>query len=79
MVTLPVREQLLNEFDRLSPEKQRQVLEFTRTLDSTLPPGISGEVLLAHMGTFHFEPGDLDEIAQIIEDEFEQIDLNEWQ
>ncbi len=63
-----LREELLSEFDKLSPEKQQRVLEFTRTLTSTLPPGTPGEVLLAQMGSFHFEPGDLEEIAQAIEE-----------
>ena len=42
---IPLREQLLNEFDNLSPEKQQRVLDFNRNLGSTLPPGTPVEDL----------------------------------
>jgi hypothetical protein len=76
--TVSLRERILDQLDRLTTEQQEQVLDFAAHLPSSLPPGTPGEVLLARMGTFEFEPGDLDEIAQAIEEGCEKIDWNEW-
>lgn len=43
MVTATIREQILSDLDRLSPEQQRQAAEFVRTLASPLPRDASVE------------------------------------
>ncbi len=80
MTTPTIKEQVLSQLDHLSPEQQQQVLNFARGLqqESALPPGTPGEVLLAHIDSFEFEPGDLEEMARSIEQGCERIDLNEW-
>jgi|FLYN01.1.fsa_nt_gi hypothetical protein len=79
--TPSVKEQLLNEFDKLSPEQQQRVLEFTRSLRSTLPPGTPGEVLIELAKELNFDPQDLAEMQAAIEDPetgCEKIDWEEW-
>jgi hypothetical protein len=68
-----VREQILEEIDHLTPDQQAQVLSMMRQLrqstppHSILPPGTSGDVLLAAQDRFKFSPGDVDEMMQAIE------------
>jgi len=77
-----VKEQLLSEFDKLSLEQQKKVLEFTHNLrGSNLPPGIPGEVLIELAKELNFDPQDLAEMQAAIEDPetgCEKIDWNEW-
>ncbi len=74
-----LREQLLNEFDKLPPEKQQRVLDYTRALSDTLPPGIPGEVLWERAREINFDPEDLAQIAAAIEEDCERIDWDGWQ
>jgi hypothetical protein len=77
MVALTLRDQLLNEFDKLTPEKQERVLNFTKSLSSTLPPGIPGEVLLQRAREINFDPNDLAEMQRAIEEGCERIESDE--
>lgn len=79
MAISSLKEQLLTEFDKLSPEQQERVLEFTRSLHSALPPSIPGEVLLERAREINFDPQDLAEIAVAIEEGCERIDWDGWQ
>ena len=76
MSTPSLKEQIIAELDNLSPEQQRQMLEYARGLGqrSTLPPGIPGEVFIARAKEINFAPEDLEEIARIIEEDCERID-----
>jgi hypothetical protein len=82
MTVSSVRDQLLSEFDKLSPEHQQRVLEFTRRLHrNQLPPGTPGEVMIALAEELNFSKADLDEMVAAIEDPesgCEKIDWNEW-
>ncbi len=72
MVAPSVKEQLLEQIETLTPEQQQQVLDFMLSLQhSQLPPGTPGEVLLARMGTFQFEAGELEAMQQAIEEHCE--------
>lgn len=57
-----VGEQIIEEIDRLTPDQQAQLLTFVRQLchsvlpQSILPPGTSGDALLAAQDHFHFAP-----------------------
>lgn len=79
MATPSLKEQLLSEFEKLTPEQQARVVEFTRGLQSTLPPAIPGEVLLERAREINFDPEDLAEIAAAIEESCERIDWDEWE
>ena len=80
MATPSIKEQLLSEIDKLSPEQQKKVLEFTYKLrSSSLPPGIPGEVLLERAREINFDPEDLAEIAAAIEEGCERIDWDGWE
>jgi hypothetical protein len=81
MTTPSLKEQIIAELDNLSPEQQRQMLEYARGLgqQSTLPPGIPGEVLITRAKEINFAPEDLEEIARIIEEDCERIDWDEWE
>ena len=63
-----VKEQIIHELDNLTPEQQQQVLDLARELQGALPPGIPGEVLLARAREINFDPEDLKEIADAIEE-----------
>jgi hypothetical protein len=76
--TVSLKEELLKEFDQLSLEQQKEAVILVKRLRNPLPPGIPGEVLLARMGTFKFEPGDLEEMARAIEEGCERIDWDGW-
>ncbi len=71
-----LREQLLNEFDKLPPEKQQHVLEFTRDLNSTLPPGTPGEVLIKLAHELNFSSDDLTQMGAAIEEGCENIAID---
>lgn len=80
MTIASYKTQILDALDDLSSEQQAKVLHFTQRLRATaLPSGTPGEVLLARMDTFHFEPGDLEEMAQAIEEGCGRIDWDGWQ
>ncbi|HEX3050417.1 MAG TPA: hypothetical protein VHP83_07170 [Aggregatilineaceae bacterium] len=74
--TTSIKTEIIQELDRLSLEQLHRVLDFTRTVQQ--PLGTPGEDLTARMDSFKFEPGNLDEIAQAIEEGCERIDWDEW-
>lgn len=78
---LSLRDQLLDEFDRLTPEKQQRVVNFARSLNNTLPPGIPGEVLIELAKTLNFSSEDLAQMEAAINDPvwgYEKIDWEGW-
>ena len=62
--------------EKLPVEKQREVLEYARTLASGQIKGVPGRDLLKYAGTI--EESDLDAMSQAIEAESEKIDPDEW-
>lgn len=79
MTTMPIREQIISQLDRLSPEQQRQLLDHSLSLQQRRPPGIPGDELIARAREINFSPEDLAEIIQAIDEDCERIDWNEWQ
>jgi len=73
MATPSIKEQLLNEFEKLSPEQQQQTLDFARSLKR--PRGVPARSLLKYAG--RIQPDDIKRMEEAIED-CEKIDLNEW-
>jgi hypothetical protein len=72
----PSKQEILKEIDRLPPELQQRVLEFARTLNPSLPDGMSGKELLRFAGILTPEEAELMERA--IKDGCEQVDPGEW-
>ncbi len=69
-----IEKEIFARLDKLSPEKQQQVLNFIRVIDS--PTGVAGRNLLRFAGTI--EPDDLHLITQAIEEGCEQVNVDEW-
>ncbi len=75
-----LREQLLAEFEHLTPDQQAHLLGVARVLrQSHLPPATPGEVLLAAQDRFTFAPGEVEAMMQAIEEGCENIDPEGWQ
>jgi hypothetical protein len=77
MSTESVREAILQQLDTLTPEQQRSLLDYARSLQ-TIPAGTPGQVLLEHMQEFKFEPGEVDDMMRAIDEACERIDPDEW-
>ncbi len=69
-----IEKEIFTRLDRLPLEKQQQVLNFIRAI--VTPTGVAGEKLLRFAGTI--EPDDLHLIAQAIEEDCEQDNVDEW-
>ena len=69
-------QEILQRLEKLSPGKQRQVLDFTLELSGETTKGIPLQELLEFVGMF--PPEDLEEIRQAIEEDCEKIDASEW-
>jgi len=67
--------EILHHLAKLALEQQ-QVLHFARALAMTKPLGVPGKELRRFAGTIAL--GDLQTIAQAIEDGCEQINSHEW-
>lgn len=78
MINISLREQLLEAFDKLAEEQQKQVVGYIRSLNSELPPPIPGEVMLERARQINFDPADLAEMQQAIEEGCERIDWDGW-
>ena len=69
-----IREQIIEQVDRLDDPQRRQVLDFARRL--TTPMGTPGRKLLHFAGSI--EATDLAAMAQAIEEGCEKVDPNAW-
>ncbi len=74
MVDISLKQQILDQLDRLDTDKQRQVLEYAQRLST--PQGVPGESLFRFIGLIPTD--DLEKMAQAIEEDCENIDLDEW-
>ncbi len=76
---LNITEQIMDAVEKLSVEQQTRILELVQSWSaSSLPPATSGRTLLAHIEDFHFEPGAVDAMMQIIQDDCEGVDADGW-
>mgnify|MGYP001565059199 CR=1 FL=1 len=71
-----IERELREQLDQLAPDKQRQVLNFARTLATEKSRGVSGKVLTRFGGTIAKD--DLAVIARAIEEGCEQVNPDEW-
>ena len=76
MVDATIERELSTCLGRLPVERQRQVLEFARTLATPPLQGVRGSTLLQFAGTI--DESDLEAMSQAIEDGCERIDADEW-
>ena len=76
MNTMPIRQEILKEIDCLPLHIQKRVLDFTRTLKSTLCEGVPGKDLLRFAGSISLKEGEL--MNRAIEEACEQVDPGEW-
>lgn len=71
-----VKEQILSDLDRLSPEEQHRAAELVHGLVTPLPKGASVEDLLSVAGTLDDQAAR--EMMKAIEEGCERVDLDEW-
>jgi hypothetical protein len=76
MADTTIKEEILNEIDKMTPERQMRVLEFARNLSNPLPPGVPGKDLLQFGGFLTDEEADA--MLQAIEEGCEQVYPSEW-
>ena len=72
----PLIDKVVEQLRVLPQEMQWRVLEFTRTLAVSTPPGVAGRQLLSFAGSI--VPDDLRLMSEAIEQGCEQVDTNEW-
>ncbi len=71
-----IKEQILNDLNRLSPEQQKRAADLVHGLVSPLPKGASVEDLMKVAGTLDDESAR--EMMAAIEEGCERVDLDEW-
>lgn len=71
-----VREEILRRIDHMPQHRQRLALDMIRSLDSEPRCGTPGRDLMDLAGSL--TPEEAEQMAQNIEDEFEQIDPHAW-
>ena len=76
MVVPAVKEKVLRDLDKLSPDLQERAADFVHSLVSTTPPGTPPSELRRHFGVLDAESAD--EILAAIEEGCGQVDLDEW-
>jgi hypothetical protein len=76
MVKPAVKEQILSDLERLSPEMQARAAQLVHGLVSSTPKGVPGRDLLRFAGTI--DAGSIREMEEAIEDGCERIDPEAW-
>ncbi len=69
-----VRDQIIEQVDRLDDPQRRQVLDFARRLAA--PAGTPGRNLMRFVGSI--DPADLKAMAEAIQEGCEKIEPNAW-
>ncbi len=69
-----IREQIIEQVDRLEDPQRRQVLDFAQRL--TTPAGTPGRNLMRFVGSI--DPADLEAMAEAIQEGCEKIEPNAW-
>lgn len=76
MVLQAVRQQILSDLERLSPEQQQRAAELVHALIEPLPEGASIESLLALAGSLDDESAR--EMIEAIEQDCERTEADGW-
>ncbi len=73
---IDVKEEIIEQLEVLTYERQCRVLDFTRRLAERAQVGVPGRHLLRFAGTIQVD--DLRIMEQAIKDGCERIDIDEW-
>lgn len=76
MVIAAVKEKILDDLDRLTPEQQRRAADMVHALTTEPLMGTPGRALTRFSGVLDLESAG--EMSAAIEDGCERVDLNEW-
>jgi len=76
MIRKPIRDELLEQFDRLTPELQRRVVDFARQSASHALCGVKGIELLSFAHAM--EESDIQQMRDAIDEGCGQVDPHEW-
>lgn len=76
MIEPTIKEQILKDLDRLSPEDQRRALDLVHSLVAPAPKGASVEDLLSLSGTL--DKDSAREMREAIAEHCERIDPRDW-
>ena len=82
MAEISLEQQISEQVGQLDTENKQRVLDYVRALaadKSTAPRGTPGAEFVAAAAAANFDPDDLRQIAQAIEEGCEQVDLDGWQ
>jgi hypothetical protein len=71
-----IKERILNDLERLTPEQQKHAAELVHGLVFPLPSGTPGSDLLRFAGTLNDEA--TRQMTKAIEEGCERVDLDEW-
>lgn len=71
-----LREQINATLDRLTPDQQKKVLDFTTLIASNRPVGVPGKALRPFFGILTNE--EADEMIRVIDEDCGRINENEW-
>ncbi len=71
-----IQEQILQELDKLPPQKQRVALYFVRALVGESPIGVSADELMDLAGSL--DPEDARQMRDAVEAGCEQVDPDSW-
>jgi len=71
-----ILDKVIEQLKALPSELQWRVFEFTRALTLSTPHGVPGQQLLRFAGTIPLE--DVKVMLEVIEQDCERIDANEW-
>jgi len=69
-----VKDEIIDQVDRLDTPQQRRVLDFARRL--TVPAGTPGRDLMRFVGCI--DPADLDAMSHAIQEGCEKVEPNAW-
>lgn len=76
MIDILIRDNILNNLEKLPLDLQKKVQDFVNALVITMPKGVSGSSLVNYSAKL--DKNDATEILNIIEEGCEKVDLNEW-
>ena len=76
MIGAGIEEELRRHLALLPLIRQRQVLDFARSLSTVEPGGLKGSSLLPFAGTI--PPDELARMQEVIDADCEQVDVRDW-
>jgi hypothetical protein len=75
-MSISIKEEIVEQLDKLPIGLQKRVLDFTQALILSMPKGLSGKDIKKFVGII--SPEDAKAIEEAIEEGCEQVDINEF-